>query len=331
MEYTMFDKPIRVYGIYNFDKTHKNQRLTPELRKELDLEYLGRRTPGARIAFRTNSEKVRITVRLASLSPDIGISIYGCQSAKVYVGKGNKACYRLLISPKSYTEKEFSGSFTKCGELEDIMIFLPRNEPIENVIIELQDGAQILPPTPYKYEKPILFFGSSITEGGCCTTVTNAYTALLSQWLDCDYYNYGFSGSCRGQLQLAELFSDMDISAFVLDYDHNAPTADFLEKTHRPFFELVRERKPNLPILMLTAPNYEYMSEADKRREIIRNTYETALAKGDKNVYFLDGKDLFGEENRECCTVDRIHPNDLGFYRMAKKIYPTLKQILEKE
>ena len=80
---------------------------------------------------------------------------------------------------------------------------------------------------------------------------------------------------------------------------------------------------------MLSAPNYEHIGEADKRRDVIRQTYENAVKKGDKNVYFVDGKDFFGERDRHLCTVDTCHPNDLGFYRMAKCIYPVLKGILE--
>lgn len=56
------------------------------------------------------------------------------------------------------------------------------------------------------------------------------------------------------------------------------------------------------------------------RREIIRETYSTALREGDRNVYFIDGFDFFPKEIWWDCTVDRSHPNDLGFYLMAQRI-----------
>ena len=46
---------------------------------------------------------------------------------------------------------------------------------------------------------------------------------------------------------------------------------------------------------------------------------EKARANGDRNVYFIDGKDLLKGRDREDNTVDGVHPNDLGFYRMAQK------------
>ena len=57
---------------------------------------------------------------------------------------------------------------------------------------------------------------------------------------------------------------------------------------------------------------------------------EKAKKSGDKNVYFIPGKQLFGKFDRINCTVDGCHPNDLGFYRMAKRIYKELIKIDER-
>lgn len=83
-----------------------------------------------------------------------------------------------------------------------------------------------------------------------------------------------------------------------------------------------------MPVVMMTRPNFRESPDAEARREVVRKTYENALASGDENVYFIDGESFFEGEDATLCTVDRTHPNDLGFYRMANKIYPTLKEIL---
>ena len=116
----------------------------------------------------------------------------------------------------------------------------------------------------------------------------------------------------------------------VLEYDHNAPSADFLEQTHRPFYEYVRAQKPELPIVMMSSPDFDYISQAEQRRAIIRATYDYAVANGDRNVYFLDGETFFGTTDRHSCTTDTIHPNDLGAFRMASVIRPVLEEILSK-
>jgi hypothetical protein len=67
-----------------------------------------------------------------------------------------------------------------------------------------------------------------------------------------------------------------------------------------------------------------------KKREVLYQSYLKARQQGDENVYFLDGETLFGEKDREICTVEGLHPNDLGFYRMAEVIYQQFGSINEK-
>ena len=116
-------------------------------------------------------------------------------------------------------------------------------------------------------------------------------------------------------------------SAFVLDYDHNAETPEDLAATHEPFFRTVRQAQPTLPVVMLSRPKYILTPEEEQRRQIVRRTYENALASGDHNVYFLDGPALMALAENEG-TVDNCHPNDLGFYSMAAALFPVLSRIL---
>ncbi len=331
MQYTMFDAPLKVYGVYGFDKTHVAHRLPADLREKLNIVRLGRRTPSARLGFRTDATEFTLTVELEALVVDRGMAIYASQSASVWLGRGENSRFLGLVHPVSYTETTFSATFKKSADMEDVFILLPRNEIILNVTVDVDDAAHVEAPTPYRYDKKVLFAGSSITEGGCCASPANAYTALLSKWLDFDYYNYGLSGNFRGQLELADFLATFDdVGVFVLDYDHNSPSAQELEKTHEPFYQRLRALRPDLPILMMTAPNYCHLDGADERRAIIRRTYENAVTAGDDKVYFIDGKDFFGEEDVYNCTIDTIHPNDLGFYRMAQHIRPMMQMIVEK-
>ena len=77
----------------------------------------------------------------------------------------------------------------------------------------------------------------------------------------------------------------------------------------------------------MTAPKFDRNSDFEKRVEIISDTYNTALADGDKNVYFITGQDLLmgvGDEG----LVDNCHPTDLGFWSMANALLPVLKSAL---
>ena len=186
---------------------------------------------------------------------------------------------------------------------------------------------------PYKTQKPVVFYGSSITQGGCASHSGNEYDHMLSRWLSTDFINLGFSGNAKGDAKFAEYIAGLDMSVFVMDYDYNAPNAEHLQATHLPFYEIIRKAQPNLPIIFISASNTEYLQDSDKRREIIFNTYKTAKKRGDKKVWFVDGATIYGKggvDGRNECTVDGIHPNDMGMYRMAKAIYPVLKKALKK-
>ncbi len=161
----------------------------------------------------------------------------------------------------------------------------------------------------------------------CACNPFNVYNAIISNHLNRNYYNLGFSNSARGESVMADFIASLDMSLFVYDYDHNAPSAEHLAQTHEPFFQRIRAAHPSLPVLILTMPKERYTTEIE-RRQVIRRTYENAVRAGDTRVYFLDGETFYGDADRYCCSIDGIHPNDLGFYRMAQVIEPKIREIL---
>ena len=328
-EYSYRQSPMELHGVPFFDKFGRLERLPDWLRQQLpNLDFLGRRCPGARVCFRTNSRHVKVKVVYETLSPDIGMSLYSCQSAYVYIGERTKARYAGLVFPKEgYNSRFAERTFEKSGEVEDVTIWLPRNEVIAEVTIGLDDDARLLPPTPYRYPIPVLYYGSSITEGGCSSKISTGYNSLISRWLDVDFYNFGFSGNAKGEPVMADYINSIEKSILVLDYDHNAPTVEYLQNTHEAFFKRIREASRELPVVMVTMPDFG-ADDTDRRREVIRTTYENAMAAGDKNVYFVDGGEFFPQELVSACSNDNVHPNDLGFYFMAKKIAPVIGKIL---
>ena len=90
--------------------------------------------------------------------------------------------------------------------------------------------------------------------------------------------------------------------------------------------KMLREKHPELPFIMVTKPDYRPINA--KRRSIVMESYQKALAAGDKNVYFLDGAAFFTGVERDACTFDGVHPNDLGLYRMAEGMVHVLRRIL---
>ena len=326
--YSCKEAPFVVFGVPFFYEKMNILRVPAERREQLggSMERLGRRCPGSRIGFRTDAAEYTVKMELKTLSVDIGMSLFSCQSINVMVGERKTSRLVGLVDPPNYETRVVEKTFHKSAEMEEVTLWLPRNEEVEEVTVTVPDEARIEPPTPYRYGKT-LFYGSSITEGGCCCNPTTNYIALLSRWLDMDFYNFGFSGSAKAEPEIAAYIRELPMSVFVFDYDHNAKTVDYLQQTHEVMFQAIRQANPELPVVIMSRPKYTLSPSEEKRLEVIRATYENAKAQGDQHVYFIDGKtlmDLAGDDG----TVDSAHPNDLGFASMAKAVGDVLAQIL---
>ena len=119
---------------------------------------------------------------------------------------------------------------------------------------------------------------------------------------------------------IIDYMAGLDFSVFVCDYDHNAPNVEHLKNTHEKLYLKIREKHPDTPVIFVTKPDFWLKwGECERRRDIIYNTYINAKNRGE-NVIFIDGYSLFAGQNREDCTVDGCHPNDLGMFRMAEVI-----------
>ena len=215
------------------------------------------------------------------------------------------------------------------GGMRNYVLYLPLYNGLKELQIGLPERAALGSGRTPKIEKPVLFYGSSITQGGCASQSGAAYGTILARRLDFAQINLGFSGSGRGEDHMAEYIASLPLSAFVMDYDHNAPTIEHLEATHSRFFGIIRRAQPDLPIIIMSKPDFHNGREANViRREIIRKTYDDAKAAGDQNVWFVDGESYFPESIRDLCTVDGCHPTDLGFLMMANTLEPLLRGIL---
>lgn len=328
--YNITQHLLKIYGLAVADDESRRFYRLPEymLEKMPQYDYLGRRATGGRVRFCTDSAKLTIRMTLNQTKEDINIPLSGSAGADIYLGKGIESEYFGYIAPNCHIMEEISleKTFSKKNTMEIVTINLPRNDHLLSMEIGVDDTASVEESPEYTIENPIVFYGSSITEGGCASRAGNAYTSIVCRWLDADYRNFGFSGSARGEQTFAKYIASLnDISVFVYDYDHNANDVKQLADTHEAFFQTVRSAHPNLPILMMSRPDTDKDKEdAQARKEIIYATYSNARKQGDNNVWFLDGETFFGTRGRAECTVDGTHPNALGFMRMAEKVYPVL-------
>lgn len=324
-------EPFRVYGLLpDF------RRMPEEIARQVNPEVYRLHTnpAGGRLRFRTDSQKIVLLCQYPRI--DQGINL--CRVAQ--------SCFDL------YADGEYCGAFWDAEDgmpvsaepkiyrmvrefpdrkMRDILIHFPSYNDVTRVSVGLAADAAVLPAEGYRPVKPIVYYGSSITQGGGATHAGNIYQNLICRDLNVDYVNLGFSGSCLAEPVMAEYLAGLDMSVFVYDYDHNAPSVEHLAQTHEPLFKAVREKHPDLPVVMVSVSDDAIGDTIMERRAVILRTYENALAAGDQNVYFVDGRKMYEQFGLSLCTVDGCHPNDIGMWCMAQKIGAVLKSILGEE
>ena len=329
--YSVLSKPFCVYGVKY--ENQKFRRMPEEIAKTVSegVYYLHSNTAGGRVRFKTDSSYVAISAKMCNIGRMDHFAITGSGGFDLYVKSNGKEKFVSTFRPPFDFQNGYDSIFDfKSKEMREITINFPLYSDVSMLYIGLEDGAKVEEPTPYAYEKPIVYYGSSITQGGCASRPGNAYTSILSRWFNADHINLGFSGNGRGEQEIADYIASLDMEIFVYDYDHNAPNAEHLEKTHENMFKTIRKANPSLPVIFMTTTTLErYFESREKRREIIYRTYKNALDSGDENVYFWDGGKEF-EPHQDYGTVEGCHPNDYGFVEIAKSLEKIIKKILAK-
>ena len=295
------------------------------------VQCISENTAGVRLRFRTDADYIALKAVIRYTDDMSHMPRSGSSGFDLFAGPAGKPpFFRKAFMPEN-GRREVSGEvFLPGREERDILLNFPLYNGVQEIAVGLPPDSWLKPPSPFRFPSPVVFYGSSITQGGCASRPGNAYPAIVCRELNADMFNLGFTGNAKGEPEMAAYIAGLDMSALVLDYDYNAASAEALKATHEPFFRIIRERHPSLPILLLSKPNVDNdEAESARRRNVILQTYRQAMESGDRRVYFLDGASLFGTSYRDCCTVDGCHPNDLGFLRMAEAVLPVLRSAME--
>jgi lysophospholipase L1-like esterase len=230
---------------------------------------------------------------------------------------------RLLVSGKLNPGKR------------EYLLYLPLYNGVHKVEIGLPPGSHFLPAPSYPPgTKPIVFYGTSITQGGVASRPGMAYPAILGRALGYPTINLGFSGNGQAEPEVAALLAQLDPAIYVLDPLPNLSPAQVTERMPA-FIRILRAAHPKTPIVLvesLVYPDGRYIEDGRGRRYRESNAalaalYKELLHEGEKNVLYIKGEELLGDDGED--TVDGTHPTDLGLSRMAKHMEPVLRAALD--
>jgi lysophospholipase L1-like esterase len=265
---------------------------------------------------------------------------YSCTGT---VGEHTLQKIAFLVDETLYEHQVFSGEHRKEAVLSFpdkteklLKIFLPWGAELLLYGIGIDDQATL---TPYRdNRKTICFYGDSITQGFYASSPVKTYPYLVSQHLNLQFVNHGYTGASFPDPALAiylskEVHWDMLCIAIGSNtYSLGSQSYPEFERIYRIFMEIIRMSKPKQPIFCIT-PIWRGDSDGDGMlnqkhnslqdyRNAIRNLVADLQAL-DRNLYLIDGRLLI--DSIAGLSPDRVHPDDSGMEMLAEGIAVAFK------
>ena len=341
------------------DTKHYYARLPDTLTTNVNSGVRGMRNHTSGMLFRFRTDSKFIVIRHTPLNgwhamphmTEVGTSGWDVYMLNKMTGK-----WRFVASNHGASaDKEHPGARVKripwsAGGLRECIINLPLYNGVKEFSLGIAPDAKIEAPAPWAsgVAKPVVFYGTSITHGGCSTRPGLGFVNIVGRDLQVPVVGLGFSGSGRMELEMADHLARIDASCYVLDclwnmnrpsnasgaafedmkaagYDANDPIS-VVRFRYEPFIRALRAKRPDVPIVMAEQCDV-FCRPASEKDKFIRALYEKLVAEGWKNLVYLPKDEMYTGDTEG--TVDGCHPNDIGMASMAKAFGGAIKEALK--
>jgi len=322
-EISIYDNNITINGLPFLSKGDNLNRLPKKMKNKFRpvLWKLGTQPSGGRIRFKTNSKTIAIVAKSSSFVSYHMTSIMK-NGLDIYVNN--------IYSGSAWPDS--NGEIKKKFKLEDkqiknITIYLPLYASIKIEKLYVEKSAVIRKANDLLKIAPIIYYGSSITQGASASNSGLSYEAIISRKTKIDFINFGFSGNGLGDIEIAELIGSLDSSLIILDYWAN-PTSLQYKKNLPQFVDAIRKKRKNVPILIIT-PFYsiDLQNQQTDKKKIVSSFILHRKKSGDKHIYMVDGTKMLSKEDA-FGLIDGLHLNSLGFWFTANALEPEILKII---
>lgn len=297
---------------------------------------LSHQSAGLCVRFVTDAPT--IAARWSLTSPNLAMphmAATGVSGVDLYVRTGADGHWHWLAIGKPTAQKMTATlvSGLPAGKRE-YLLYLPLYNGVTSVEVGVPRGVALAkaPPRPADKTKPIIFYGTSITQGGCASRPGTCHPAIVGRRFDRPVINLGFSGNGIMEPEVAALLAELDPAVFVIDCLPNMDAKGVSERAEN-LVKTIRAKHAETPILLVEDRTMSdaFLVEAkqkghDVRRAALKKAYDNLIAGGDKHLTYLPGEHLLGADGDD--TVDSSHPTDLGFFRQADAFEAALKPLL---
>jgi len=294
---------------------------------------LSRDSAGMMVRFKTDATAISVHYKL--VKPNLGqphMPATGVSGVDLYArDTAGKWKWVFVTKPTTQEMKVEIIKGLAPGERE-YAAYLPLYNGVEFMHIGVAKGSKFEGLAPR--EKPVVFYGTSITHGACASRPGMVHTGILGRKLDMPVVNLGFSGNGRMDKAVGDFLVQLDAAAFVIDCLPNMGPADVSAKCV-PLVKQLRAAKPETPIILVEdrRNTNDWIIPAKQKfhtdnHAALKAAYETLLKEGVKGLSYIPGDHLYGDDTEG--ATDASHASDLGFMRQAEIFEPALRQALGK-
>ena len=327
---------LPLYGRATDSMENRYERLPDSLATSIrpELASLGRNSAGLYIRFRSNSSTISARWVNSSAFAMPHMADTGVSGLDLYTLTEDGWRYCGTAMPRHGTvenEKVLVANMTR--KEREFMLYLPLYNGVRRIEIGTDEDATLEGPhkdSPRAGDQ-IVFYGTSILQGGCCSRPGMVFTSIISRALDRECINLGFSGNGRLDYEVAQVMAKVDNpSVFVLDYVPNC-TAENIREKGETFFRIIRKAHPDVPVIFIDNPFYghchvdeEARKDVDARNEAQKELYLKLRKSGEKRIYHITTENTVGTDCE--AFVDGVHFTDLGMMRYAENLIPVIKR-----
>jgi hypothetical protein len=280
---------------------------------------LSKCSAGITIRFSSNSTVLRVKWELLNDLKMNHMAETGIKGVDLYFKNENGWQYVNTARPSGKIN-DFLVVSNMTPELREYKMYLPLYDGVTKLEVGIDSLSKIIMPVR-NHNKPIVFYGTSITQGGCASRTGMVHTSIISRKLGVECINFGFSGNGKMEKPVVELISGIDALFYVIECTENM-TPEEINDSSAPLVEIIRKKHPSTPIVFVNNLLYEKSSldeetlkSIDLKNEMCKRVFKTMTNAGYKNIYFIDKEGSIGKDHE--ATVDGVHLTDLGFLRYA--------------
>lgn len=294
---------------------------------------LGLNSAGIAVRFATNSSCIGAKWTLLNNFHMSHMPGTGIRGIDLYTLDNGEWKFIGVAKP---TKKESQNIFIRNmdGQMHEYLAYLPLYDGVEKLAFGIDSTATITKPqvadlVANSGKKPIVFYGTSITQGGCASRPGMVYSSIIGRKLRRETINLGFSGNARMDFVMAQTIASIDAEKYVIDCQPNCTPQILRDSAYRFLKHLleIRTKEPVFMVENILFPHFlsDKKSAADvvEKHQIWREVYNQLRKEGHKNLRYIEAKNLIGNDNE--ATVDGTHLTDLGFTRIAGNLLKKIK------